>query len=166
MRFWLRLCVAILGLLTASYAGDQSRSYSFTAEGTKAECAILPQSSFEVLPSLARSKSDDRLTITCKPLQSGQYLLTLNFSLTDAPPALGRGESRSYSFRWGEKIGARSDLSHGEFYNNEERCKTILQFLQRAQTTDSSLGPTWVVGCLPEDRWGIVMEFRLIEASK
>jgi hypothetical protein len=164
MRLW--LLFAMLGLAAGAWAGDQSRSYSFTAEATRADCAMLPQPTFEVLPSLSRSKSDDRLIITCKRLENDEYLLTLNLLLTDVPPALARGQSRSYSFRWGEKVGAQRYPTQGEFSRNSERCSQILQLLRRASPTDPNLGPTWSVVCSPEDWWGLVMEFTLTEASR
>ena len=157
----------LLSLVGFGWAQSGSRSYVFTGVVRPADCALLPQSSLEVPPSLERASSGDRLNIQCSKLDDGQALLRMTFLLTDTPPALQPGESRRYSFRWGAKVPPDSrDPQAGEFTRDVEKCGRILEFLTKsAGARQSEIGPKWRGGCYAEDHWGLAMEITLTESS-
>lgn len=157
----------LVALTSGGWGQQGSRSYIFTGVVKPEDCKVLPQSSFEIHPSLSRSGSADRLSIKCAPIADGTTLLTLTFLLTDTPPALERGQSRSYSFRWGAKIEKHLNPMAGEFTHDGPRCIQILSlFSEHASAKDRNLGPQWIGGCYHEDRWGLAMELTLTEATR
>ena len=165
MSRWLLLLA--FPLLT-SLAGAQSgpRSYAYSGVVQPSECAKLPQKEFQIQPSLARSGSDDVLQIKCQKTDDGDLLLNMTFQLTDSPPPLARGESRRYSFRWGDKIGTPRGTT-GEFTHDRGRCLQILELLERvASAKDPKIEPSWKGACTAEDRWGLVMEITLTESLR
>ena len=167
MRSTLLLIVCFAATLPA-WAADQSRSYQFTGVISKAECESLPQKSFEILPSLARSGSTDRLTVSCTPMEDETVLLKLTFLLTDAAPALTRGQSRRYSFRWGAKVVRdRALVMDGEFTRDEGKCRRLLELLRgKASQIDPNVAVTWAGDCYGDDHWGTSMEITLTETTR
>ncbi len=156
--------MALTALTGAQETG--SRSYVFDGVVGRDDCKLLPQKSFEILPSLSRAGTRDRLIVKCGAIADGTTLLTLTFLLTDTPPALQRGERRDYSFRWGAKI-AGGNPTVGEFTRDQQKCNAILRFLlDHASAKQPAIGPTWVGGCYHEDRWGTAMEITVTEATR
>ncbi len=154
-------------LAPATWAQPGSRSYVYSGVVRPDQCSVLPQATFEISPSLSRSRSEDRLYVKCGQIPDGNTLLTLTFLLTDTPPPLKRGESRRYSFRWGAKIGRNVSSRAGEFTHNGAKCHEILTlFATKASAKDPKIEPSWVGGCYGEDRWGMAMEITLTEGTR
>src|SRR3954465_11480084 len=137
-----------LALTSAAWAQAGPRSYVFNGMVRPDECKILPQAAFEIMPSLGRSGSKERLGVKCGPIADGTILLTLTFQLTDSPPPLPRAEARRYSFRWSAKLGHHLNPVAGEFTHDGARCNDIVTFFAKyADAKDPNVGPSWVGGC-------------------
>jgi hypothetical protein len=163
----LLLCAFFVALTSIVHAQSGPRSYVYSGVAQPFECAKLPQNNFDTEPSLARSGSDDRLQIKCQKTDEGELLLTMTFQLTDSPPRLERGRSRSYSFRWGANISAPRSSRSGEFTHDQGKCTEILAILTRAASPKHpQIEPSWTGGCYPEDRLGLVIEITLTESSR
>lgn len=156
----------IICLSPFAFAGDQSRSYVFTGIVQPSDCGLLPRSSFEILPSLARVNSGDRLFVTCERVADGSTLLTLTFRLTDAPLALQPGQQRRYSFRWGAGVAEDGNVAEVEFSRDEGQCRKILNMFEHARQQSAIIGPAWEAGCFAEDRWGEAMEITVVESTR
>jgi hypothetical protein len=162
----LQLSVAVLSLVLSATASEPSRSYVYSGNVSASQCDILPRATFEILPSLDRAGSADRLTISCNPIDDDRALLKLIFLLADAPAALAPGQSRTYSFRWGAKIiPDKAHLLAGEFTRDEAKCERIRNLLTQSLDANHPDAATWTAGCYGEDLWGMAMEITLTEAS-
>lgn len=149
-------------------AAEPSRIYLFRGRATKADCDLLPRSSFAIPPSLGRYTSADRLKIECDASKDGGYQLTMTFLLTDgSAPKIPKGQYRSYSFRWGAKVTDDKSPAYafaGEFTRDEAKCERILKlFRDHATTPVDSSNVSWSGGCYGEDHWGMAMEITLLE---
>jgi|NGEPerStandDraft_6_1074524.scaffolds.fasta_scaffold64719_2 hypothetical protein len=169
MRLKFALSIALLCVATIASAGEPSRSYIFSGRATAADCAQLPAPSFQILPSLDRSGTSDRLIIECVAGKDGPKRIQLTFTLRDAV-VLPRPRPGTYVFRWGARSVPDADarITTGEFTGDQPKCERILKLLKTHATAPSiaSQKVSWSAGCYGEAHWGVVMEVTLTENGR
>ena len=167
-------CLAILLIACALAPGfafsqdRQEREYVFRGTISEAECRDLPALQFDIPPSMDRANSKDHLTVRCVPGKEDKAgLLSLIFIIA-SDKNRNTSDTRQYSFRWGQDVGANRYSTVGQFTRDAQKCTTFVALFQsKISKTAASASvniresPQWAASCNPDDHWGTSMEIVL-----
>jgi len=163
----LRILLPALILLRCLAPAQNSpqREYVFSGNVSEADCREMPTLLFAIGPSMNRAETKDHLTVRYvrgKGAEPAQ--LSLTFTIV-GEVNLNHGDTRSYSFRWGNAIPPRPSAMQGQFTKDPKLCTRLVDlFDTRVPKTIStsseniSKSPQWSAGCYGDDFWGTSME--------